>query len=278
MKKIFFGLSLALIFFASCEETMILIPIVDPPTDRVVLMEEYSGGKCAPCAAAHAEVENLLGVYDGNLIVLTMHTFIGGQGNPVEGSKYDFRNEDAQTIMEFTDFPIGLPSAVVNRNHFDGEESLQVQRGSWAGHIAKEVTKAPGLGLNVSAEYDENTRGLSIDVSALPYENLNGDLRLTVVITESGIINPQYTENGTVDDYVHNHIFRDAISGAEGDAIGNLTANETFVKKYQYTIPEEDGSGPWIADNCTVVAYISLNDSANGTKNILQADEAHLHE
>mgnify|MGYP005666496699 CR=1 FL=1 len=278
MKKIFFTLALGLLLFASCEETMITIPQIPPSTGRVVLMEEYSGGKCAPCAGAHAEIENLLGIYSENLIVVTMHTFIGGQGNPVEGSKYDFRHEDAQTIMELTAVPIGLPSGVIDRTLFDGEESLQVQRGGWAGHIAEDVAKAPALGLSVNVEYDDATRQLDINVAGLPFEDITGDVRLTLVITESGIVNPQYTDNGTVEDYVHNHIFRDAISAAEGDAIGDLTAEVPFDKKYQYTLPEEDGSGPWIAENCTVVAYISVNDSANNTKTVLQAAEEHLHE
>lgn len=257
---------------------MITIPQIAPTTDHVVLMEEYSGGKCAPCAGAHAEIENLLGAYPDNLIVVTMHTFIGGQGNPVEGSQYDFRNEDAHTIMEFTAVPIGLPSGVIDRTLFDGEESLQVQRGGWAGHIAEEVAKAPKLGLSVETTYDDATRQLDISIGGLPYENITGDVRLTLVITESKIVNPQYTENGIVDEYIHNHIFRDAISAAEGDAMGNLSANEAFEKKYQYTLPEEDGGGPWIAENCTVVAYISVNDNANGTKTVLQAAESYLRE
>ena len=58
------------IFFISCQEKMVPITLIQPTGDRVVVLEEYSGGSCVPCANAHSEIENLLSVYADNLIVI----------------------------------------------------------------------------------------------------------------------------------------------------------------------------------------------------------------
>ncbi len=63
------------LFLFSCQEKIVPVELITPDGDRVVVMEEYSGGSCVPCANAHSEIENLLGVYGENLIVITKHTF-----------------------------------------------------------------------------------------------------------------------------------------------------------------------------------------------------------
>jgi hypothetical protein len=259
------------LFFLSCEEKMVPITLIQPTGDRVVLMEEYSGGSCVPCANAHSEIANLLGVYGKNLIVITKHTFVGGQGNPVAGSPYDFRNQDAHDILESLGYPEGIPSGIINRKLFDSEDDLQLGLPSWPGKIAEETLEQPKVLVNVSAEFDATSRDLDININLVPLENLGSDLRLTVVITESGIINKQATPNGVVDDYIHNHIFRDAISATEGDVLGDLRALEEKNIIYSYVLPEADGSGPWIPENCEIIAFVSYTPNGGGVKDIFQA-------
>ena len=266
------------LFFLSCQEKMVPITIIQPEGDRVVVLEEFSGGSCVPCANAHAEIDNLLAVFPDNLVVISMHTFVGGQGNPVAGSQYDFRNEEAHEILAYLGFPQGIPSGIVDRKLFDGETGLQLGLPSWSGKIANEVLEQPRISVYVENEYDEDTRNLQINVNLLPLENLEGDLRLTVVITESGIINKQATPDGVVDDYEHNHIFRDAISSVEGDGLGNLTAQDNKLISYNYTLPEADGSGPWIPENCEVIAFVSFSGQGGNPKDILQGAHAKLME
>ncbi|MCB0652373.1 MAG: Omp28-related outer membrane protein [Saprospiraceae bacterium] len=278
MQKIkIFLLAIPFICF-SCHETIVPITIIQPEGDRVVLMEEFSGGSCVPCANAHAEIQNLLAVYPDNLIVITMHTFVGGQGNPVPGSTYDFRNQEAHDILENLGYPEGIPSGIINRKLFDTEPDLQLGLPSWPGYIASEVEIQPKLSVYVENEYDQNTRNLVIRVNLLPLEDLQGDLRLTVVITESGIINKQQTPDGVVDDYVHNHIFRDAISSTEGDVLGTLKSQEEKLVTYSYTLPEADGSGPWIPENCEIIAFVSYAGQGGGIKDVLQAGHAKVIE
>ena len=276
-------LNILLVFIAlisfSCQEKMDPIIIVEPPTgDRVVLMEEFSGGSCVPCANAHSEIENLLAIYGHSLVVVTMHTFVGGQGNPVSGSTYDFRNQEGHDILDNLGWPEGIPSAVVNRKKYTDEVDLQLGLTSWAGYIASEVSQEPKLELDINTTFDASNRSLQIDVNILPRENISGDLRLTLMITENGIIDKQATPDGVVDDYVHNHILRDVISTTEGDVLGALNAFEAKVVNYNYTIPAADGSGPWIPENCQVVAFVSYIGQAGLAKDVLQAAEAKVVE
>lgn len=278
MKKIKILFLIIPVFFFSCEEKLVPVTIIQPEGDRVVVLEEFSGGSCVPCANAHAEIDNLLAVYPDNLVVITMHTFVGGQGNPVAGSQYDFRNQEAHDILANLGFPQGIPSGIVNRKLFEGETGLQLGLPSWSGKIANEVLEQPRISVFIENEYDENTRNLQIDVNLLPLEDLDGDLRLTVVITESGIENKQATPNGVEDNYIHNHIFRDAISPTEGETLGNLKAQENKMLSYNYTLPEADGGGPWIPENCEIIAFVSYSGQGGTSKEVLQGAHAKVIE
>ena len=258
------------ILFNACMEAPVPITLIPPSGEKVVVLEEYSGASCVPCVEGHQIIENLETIYEENLVVITMHTFVGGQGNPLPESNYDFRTQAGHDILEYLGFPQGIPSGVVDRTAFPGGDGLQLSKQQWSGAIAQEVQKEAQVLLGLTTSYDETTRKVSIEVNILPLEDINEPTALTVLITESGIIDWQATPDGHVEDYHHNNVLRAVISPTLGENTGHLTKNDSKKVNYEFTLPESDASGPWVPENCKIVAYLSVNDIANEKKEVLQ--------
>lgn len=275
MKRILYIFSVVLTLQA-CQEVPPIIPSPNLDSERKVLMEEFSGGSCKPCAAAKADIDNLLAIYGENLIVVTMHTKeFPGVGDPGPGAQYDFRTDYADQLLNNLGLPLGIPSAYIDRTIFDGEPDMPLARSQWAGFVAKALEQDPGMGLNLVAEYDANTRELVAKVTMVPSVNFDAEVKLNVLLTENKLIDVQETDDGLVEDYQHDHIFRATLSSLDGDLVaGPLVAGNAIEKSYTFTLPEEDGW--WVAENINVVAFTSINDGDDRT--ILQADEVYLSE
>lgn len=106
----------------------------------------------------------------------------------------------------------------------------------------------------VNSTYDPATRKAVITINGdlVPnYEDFMGaDSKLTVYITEDGLIAPQYNNSIWVDDYVHNGVLRKALGSVKGVAL-KKTGN-TYKNEFTVDIPNT-----WNADNLNIVAFIS---------------------
>ncbi|MBK7344591.1 MAG: Omp28-related outer membrane protein [Saprospiraceae bacterium] len=185
-------------------------------------------------------------------------------------SQYDFRTEDGNALEVLLGAPDnGWPSAIINRKKFEGVTSLHSSRTSWAGHIAQEVALEPAFGLTVGTAWDPATRLLRADVNAVARKNVSGPIRITLMITESGIVDFQKDQRyGEVLEYVHNHVLRDVLSNSvEGDVVasGIVTSGQSIDYAVNYTMPAE-----WKSEKCEVVAFISDGN----TRYIYQAGHA----
>ena len=276
MKKITILLFASLFLILSCEEASIVIhPDMEvDPTDttdtdstvRQVLIEEFTGVRCVNCPEGSIAIENLLETYDEQLVAISIHS--GFFAPPLSESQYDFRFSDADNLLSFLGEPVGYPTAVVNRKIFDGESSLQLLgQTKWAGRIAEEIEVAPKVDIEIVREFDDATRELTATVRLNIEETITeDDVRITVLMTESGIMDAQLTPTGIVEDYSHKHVLRGFVTNYNGDPITeSLTAGSEIVKEYTYTLPED-----WVASKCTVVALVSLGGAE---LDVLQAHE-----
>ncbi len=281
MKNITYSLLILTIFFlTACEEQPIVIEQMPPPTDRKILIEEFSGGNCAACPNGAAQIEAMAELYGDQIVAVTMHSndipFIGSN---VDGSKYDLRTETSDEVLTYLGGVAGIPAAVFNRTKFEGEARMTVgSPGTWPSFIDKEFNKEPIVKLNTNLTYDNTTRELTIDVEVIPLVNQTGDFRIGALITESHIIDKQ-NNNGTIqDDYEHNHILRKYLTEIQGDPLtSSFETNAAITKQFNYTLPAED-NGLWTAENCNVVIFVAETNSSDGTIQILQADEGHIGE
>jgi len=259
----------------SCEEKPIVIPeFVPPDSERVIIIEDLTGASCQGCPAGSTKLESLIQLYDGNLIGVGVHgDFLS---NPIDGhSKYDFRFDKAKELENsFT--ILGKPAAIVNRinyedQNFHGIDNIDL----WQSYVERELEKPNYLTLLHTSTYDPDTRTLSMDITGVPVRELDGKFNITIMLTESHIIDAQ--KNGQVieDDYEHNHVLRAIVTETRGDFFtSNIEVGNNVTKSYSYTIPPEDGT--YIPENMEVVVKITrVEDSSEET---IQAMQFHVVE
>lgn len=274
MKNILILFSLV-ILFSACEEKMVVIPPPPPPPEgKVILVEELTGVRCPNCPAGSERLASILSLYPNNVVIVGIHGT--DLTKPLDESKYDFRNEDAIELENFLKPYLGKPAAYFNRVFFDelGGDWGNSFNGQWQGYVERELEKPQVLDLILETTYDPDTRILDITIGALLLEDLNGEFKLTIMLTESEIVDAQDDQNTVIDDYVHKHVLRDIITNFDGDQFADkFEKNVPIPRKYTYTIPIDE-NGLWNDDHVEVVAFIA---NAEGTsEEVLQVAQTHL--
>jgi len=282
MKKyIFFFVAIAFsLSFSTCNENMPEIACLScpdgpggpiPPQARRVMVEEFTGVRCINCPGGSVEIENLLNIHGERLIAVSIHAEFFA--NPYPENMFDFRTPEGEFIINFLGLPEAYPAAVIDRKQFSGESDLQlVGSGAWAGKIGQQLEETAKVSLELDNTYDAASRLLTVNLAGQAIESVNEEVRFTVMITESGIVDAQLTPESSPGkdlDYVHKHVLRKILTAFDGNVISpSIAAGESFNETVSFTIPDE-----WAVANCEVIAFAHLAESS---KEILQATEAHL--
>lgn len=263
IKTILFALCIAFLFNA-CEEIGPSVTITK--TDRVVLVEEYTGVRCVNCPQGSAELDALLDTYGDNLVAISIHA--GIFSSPYPESNYNFQTDDGTALLGYLGSPTGYPAAIINRKQFAGEPNRAMFPANWAGAISSEIANQADVRISLSHNYDETTRELEIKSELYFLEDISGDVNYTLVITEDSIVDVQIDQAGKIPDYVHKHVLRDVITtDYRGDVLGNGISKETLKNlTHTTTLPIE-----WKAEHCHVVVFVNRNDG--GTLDVLQAGQ-----
>ena len=276
MKNIIYLLAVVFMMI-SCEEKMVIIPEFEPiETGKVVYVEELTGVKCPNCPAGSERLKTILSQYPDNVVVVAIHGI--DLAKPLDVSKYDFRNEDAADLEIFLKEWLGKPSAYFDRVRFEELEAEGLwghpASGQWGTYVERELNKPQVMDVIITKNFDPATRVLEVTVGVLPFEDMSGEFKLSIVLTESKIIDAQLNVSVVEGEYVHNHVLRDVITNFDGDSFASqLTKNQPVTKTYTYTLPD-DIPGLWVAENIEVAAFIANTEGESEV--ILQAAKAHL--
>ena len=270
---------IAVIFFFSCKEELVLIPIIDDvDSPRVVLIEELTGVSCPNCPVGTEKLIELKNTFGKNVVIVGVHgTFLSW---PTDHSNYDFRFEGAQNLENYLKPWLGKPAASFNRIQYEEDELSISNPQLWGNYIQEELKKEHRINIDIVNEYNAETRTVDITLNVLPVSDfsLEEEARITVMILESEIEDAQEDANTIIDEYVHNHVLRDFVTEWNGNQIGKpLTDNVEEVFTYSYTIPEaEEGDELWRPEHMEVVAFVHSN--INGEKQVFQAAEKKIIE
>ena len=265
-----FLLALGLFFLASCKEKNITMHTAEVGA-RKILVEEITGVQCSNSPNGAAHLQALSETLGDTLIIVSFHTAVGFS-DPFTNSQYDFRTPDGTTIVNdiFVSADPGLPSVSVDRKLLANQSEIFINL-PWQKEINARATIPANLALFIDKTYNASTRELDIKVNVSPDEILEGEIRLSVYITEDSIVDVQQKGVVRVNDYVHRHVFRDALSAPTGDNItAEIVNGGAFSKTYTVTLPAE-----WNADHCSIVAFVHKHGDFSN-RQVLQAEEVHL--
>ncbi len=264
-------LSLCLVLTGCFEQQKVIEPLV-PSGNRVVLLEEFTGKGCTNCPKGSRELENLLIQFPNNLVAVSLHAgfFANPQFFPL--GTYDLRTDEGEFLIEYLSQPIGYPSGVVNRVAVNGD--MQLSLNQWASAITSAIQVPPAIELSIVRTYDALTRQVVVTVNGIGKEVLQGEIRLSIMLTESGIVDAQddLEAGGIVPDYVHKHVLRDMLTPATGaNILDGISVGQTFSQTYSTTLEDI-----WQADDMEIIAFVSLVNGSDFP--ILQAASVHLAE
>ena len=238
------------------------------PSNRNVILEEFTGRGCGYCTDGHRIANELMAANPGRLWAINIHA-----GGYAQTSYPNMITQDGNTIHG--GFQIsGYPTGVVNRTTAAGQS-----RSAWAGIANQQLGQAAECNVAGMAIVNPQTRMATITVEVYYTGNSTVDQNyLTGAMLQDSILgsqadygnyNPTQWLNGQ---YVHMHIFRDAISEAWGDPISPTTQGTLITRTYEYQIPEVIGSPNGVdvdLDNIFFLAWVSEQQQGQATRPIL---------
>lgn len=267
-KGIFNGLLMAALAVAavSCDEIGEDERLVwtDPAdfqfTNKVVLLEEFTGHRCPNCPSGAEVVHGLETWARGHVIPVSIHC--GFYAEVINNTAFstDFRTNAGNAY--FNEFgPDAFPSAMVDRSFDEDMVYINSNYSTWQADVLERAIETSPVDLQL--DVTRNDRNLSIDVTTAVYSTLGVGLSLQLWLVEDSIVGAQLAGNEIDYNYVHNHVLRDAINGTWGEEIGVPVAGSTVARNYNYTIGE--ACKP---ENCHVVAFLYETASRG---NVIQA-------
>lgn len=230
------------------------IPVEAVKVERTVLLEDFTGQNCVNCPAAHRTIEALEEQYGEHFIAVSIHA--GHFGIAATNKRYTgLMQEEGQVYNDrygIEDYPSGV---------LDGRRPV-LNADQWASAVYDEISVSTPVSISLDADYDAESNEISISCNLHSSKAIDGQLVLW--LTESGIVARQEDINeGRINDYVHNNVFRACVNGLDGDAV-NIPAGEDMPKAYSIAVKNID-TEKWNVANCSIVAFV------NGTDGIVQA-------
>ena len=212
------------------------------PSQRVVLLEDFTGQRCVNCPTATDVIEQLQETFGENVVAVGIH---GGKlavaSTPkVVGLKTD-TGDEYNNHWGVVSWPMGL----INRHEL-------VNHTDWVDEVKKELAKPAPLHLLGYAELEDDIIHITIDA-----EGTDGTVtgKLQVWLLEDGIKALQLMPDGSANqEYIHNHVFRTAVNGTWGE---DFSINEGETTQQMMTQELEPN---WNPEQLSIVAFV-YNDN-----------------
>lgn len=255
--------------------------------ERALLLEGFTGQDCSNCPTGHRAIESAVEKWGE----------IDGAPEVIEVSHHSGYFPDYFTMaedMEYTSLYAGglyAPAFMVNRMAFGTQVAPVVVPGESVITEALEYASAtmPYVALNLETAFDPSTRKLDIKVQANTFNEIPQEIRtLNVMLCQDNIVSYQA---GMGSEYVHNHVFRGALTGNAWGVCETLEPGTTDTYETSYVIPDEIHSSYYegktspeyditaVPEDMYVVAYVAVFDEKNINKRyILNCAKAKLGE
>ena len=212
------------------------------------LVEQFTSTGCTFCPQGSANIQDLCDMRD-DIAWVSIHENMNNNTDP-------FRTAQTDSITSFQGIN-GFPEGTFDRTVGIESDSyvyavLTALPATRMSAFLDQISELPSWAtVNVNSTFDAATRQavITIDGELVPDfdEIMGADSKLTVYITEDGLVAPQVSGGN---DYVHNNVLRKALGSVKGVDI-NKTGN-TYQNEFTVTIPTT-----WNADNLNIVAFIS---------------------
>lgn len=247
------------------------LPVSTSPTNRKVVLEEFTGIHCQYCPDGHKIANQIqASKAPGEVILVNIHT--GGYATP-SGSEPDYRTTEGNAIAGMTNMGItGYPTGAIDRHIFSGT-TMAHSRGAWATNANTMLSQSSPVNVALQGTLNAVTRVLQ--VQAQVYYTANSATptnSLTIALLEDWVVGPQTSgavwypamtnPDGT---YNHMHMLRKVLTtGSFGIPVAPTTAGSSYTSPViTYTVPATFGAGTFTnacsLGNLQIAAFVADN-------------------
>src|ERR1039457_2716647 len=250
MKRIFTTLFLIL---AGMLVTYAQTLVTTQPTDKNVVLQNYTGIHCQYCPDGDVICESILVNNPGRVTVVDVHQ--GTYAQP-SGSEPDYRTPFGDPLEAQTGLS-GYPMGTVNRHLFPGNSVTALNRGDYtaSSNIIMGMTSPVNVG--ITSQIDTVTRALTVQVELYYTSNSATTTNyINVALLQDSVFGPQ-TNGGAGNNYCHMNMLRYLVTGQWGDAVTPTTTGTLVERTYTYTIPANYNNVPCVLKHCRISAFVT---------------------
>jgi hypothetical protein len=230
------------------------------PSNRNVILEEYTGIHCGYCPDGHKRANQLMAANPNRAWAINIHQ--GSYANPGTGEP-DFRTPWGNALAGQTGLT-GYPSGTINRQAFTTSTATALDRGNWANRASQVLAQPSSVNVAATASIDFNTRELVVNVEVYYTSNSTTATNyLNVALLQDNIWGPQsgasdfYPEMMEDGLYRHNHMLRHLLTGQWGDEITTTTTGSFVSRQYTYTVPAHLNNVEYVLEDLQVIVFIA---------------------
>jgi hypothetical protein len=227
-------------------------------TQRNLLIEFCTGTWCQWCPCGDYTIENLLAAHP-NLIPLAYH-------GPVGQDPYSyFQGNEILSTFGFG----GYPTGTVDRASGTGDYT------SWTSKVNSRVNVPATVSIDIEKSFNRVTGQLDATIYMTALENLTGQYKYNIVLTEDSLIynqvNNQVCVPGNGQNWVHNWVVRAMINGYTGEAVNSGSTwnlGDMISKTISYNV-----SSAYNEDKCNLVVFVYKQNSPMYLAQVQQAEQ-----
>ena len=249
------------------DTTYIESPVAAAEQKNVVI-EEFTGVRCPNCPQGHVIISNIKAQNPDRIVSVSLHP-INSLGAPYSFSVHDFRSQEAQGMFDYLG-QIGLePAAGIDREKFNGENAILLDKSKWQTRVNQQLAVAPPVNIVLDKTYDSTNHELTVVAEVHYTQEVTEENKMTVLLTESGMVTAQL--DGSIIDtfYVHKDIMRTYLTSTQGDQITTTREAGRVVRRVYKKVLD----AAWKPENMYIVAYVhEYVDS----KRVYQGKEVHV--
>ncbi len=219
-------------------------------TERNVLIEDFTGHKCAFCPAAAEEAENIAAANPGRVFIAAIHATPSPAGTGVfqdtnATGKYtrNFTTTEgkdiASTLAGGDDF--ANPTGSVNRT-LNASNEIFHQAGTWSATTTNLLTTGLMVNIQAKSNYFPETNGIYIHTETEFLEDMDGEYSIVIYAIQNKIVDWQKVLSADVEDYEHHDVHIGNVFAGEsfgrtltGDEVRK---NDKFTNDFSYKIPD----------------------------------------
>ena len=259
---------------STSSDTTFISSVIPSADVKNVLIEEFTGVACLNCKDGHDEIDKLKETYGKRLIPIGSHAIdVFSDPGRISHSVPDLRSEDGLNAANLHGLPGSLPSAVIDRTNFIGEQETVVSLNKWAGFVAQRINESTPVNISISIlSHDSINQNIIFEVEVTLTQTIEKELALSIALLEDKVSAPQLNGSVWLEDYLQPHVLRDYLTAYNGKS---LNSNNISGRTYQFRFSEKYSSS-WAPSEIELVAFVHYAGDDEKQYEVIQAVNTYL--